>query len=167
MLKKDLNSPVTTSMGRLFDGVASIIGLTHRVSYHAQAAIALEQSALKSGETDSYPCIVKNNMIYQFPVIDRLVGDLNAGIPKEVIARKFHNTIVEIIVTVAEAVREETGLRTVALSGGVFQNVILLENSFKNLKERGFTPLIHQLVPPNDGGISLGQAVAAHYLHSF
>jgi len=166
MLRKDLNSPVTTSMGRLFDGVASIIGLTHRASYHAQPAIALEQSALGADVTDSYPCIVKNNMIYQFPVIDRLVDDVHAGVPREVMARKFHNTLLEIITTVAETVREETGITTVVLSGGVFQNAILLENSFTNLKERGFRPLIHQLVPPNDGGIALGQAAAAHYLHS-
>ncbi len=166
MLRKDLNSPVTTSMGRLFDGVASIIGLTHRASYHAQPAIALEQSALGADVTDSYPCIVKNNMIYQFPVIDRLVDDVHAGVTHEVMARKFHNTLLEIITTVAETVREETGITTVVLSGGVFQNAILLENSFTNLKERGFTPLIHQLVPPNDGGIALGQAAAAHYLHS-
>lgn len=166
MLKKDINSPVTTSMGRLFDGVASLIGLTHRASFHAQPAIAMEQSALKSDTSDSYPCIVKNNMIYQFPVIDLLVEDVNAGLPQEVIAKKFHNTILEIITTIAEKVREETGINTVAFSGGVFQNVILLENSFTNLQERGFTTLIHQLVPPNDGGIALGQAVAAHYLHS-
>lgn len=166
MLKKDINSPVTTSMGRLFDGVASLIGLTHRASYHAQPAIALEQSALRSSETGSYPCIVKNNMIYQFAVIDRMVEEVHAGVPKELIARKFHNTIIELIIAIAETAREETGINTVALSGGVFQNVILLENSFRNLKERGFTPLIHQIVPPNDGGISLGQTAAAHFLHS-
>jgi hydrogenase maturation protein HypF len=166
MLRKEINSPVTTSMGRLFDGVASIIGLAHRASYHAQPAIALEQSAFGSDVPDSYPCIVKNNMIYQFPVIDRLVDDVNAGVPQEVMARKFHNTVLDIITAVAETAREETGITTVVLSGGVFQNAILLENGFRNLKERGFTPLIHQLVPPNDGGIALGQAAAAHYLHS-
>ncbi|RJQ56618.1 MAG: carbamoyltransferase HypF [Nitrospiraceae bacterium] len=163
MLRNGVNSPVTTSMGRLFDGVASIIGLAHTTSYHAQAAIALEQSALKSDTADSYPCIVKNNKIYQFPIIDSLVEDLNAGVPKEVIARKFHNTVVGIILSIAETARDETGIKTVALSGGVFQNVILLENSVANLRERGFTPLVHQTVPANDGGISLGQAVAGHY----
>ncbi|MBI5740346.1 MAG: carbamoyltransferase HypF [Nitrospirae bacterium] len=163
MLKNGVNSPVTTSMGRLFDGVASLIGLAHKVSYHAQAAIALEQAALKSDTADSYPCIVKNNMIYHLPVIDRLVDDLRAGLPKEELARKFHNTIVAMVLHVSGLIRDETGIKTVALSGGVFQNVILLEESFRSLKERGFAPLIHQTVPPNDGGISLGQAVAGHY----
>ncbi|MBI4848981.1 MAG: carbamoyltransferase HypF [Nitrospirae bacterium] len=158
MMEKDINSPLTTSMGRLFDGVASIAGLKHRVSYHAQAAIELEQAAERSDITDSYPVVVKNNMIYQFPVIDNIVDDLKAGTPIEVIAKKFHNTVVEIIVNVSESVRDETGITAVALSGGVFQNAVLLENTFRRLKETGFTPLVHQLVPPNDGGLALGQA---------
>ncbi|RJQ45228.1 MAG: carbamoyltransferase HypF [Nitrospiraceae bacterium] len=165
MLKKEINSPVTTSMGRLFDGIASIIGLSHSVSYHAQAAIALEQAAQRSDAADSYSCILKNNMIYQFPVIDQVMDDLAKGLPKEIIARKFHNTIVNIILSISQAVREETGIRKVALTGGVFQNAILLEGSFQVLRERGFIPLVHQVVPPNDGGISLGQAVAGYYLH--
>ncbi|RJQ15976.1 MAG: carbamoyltransferase HypF [Nitrospiraceae bacterium] len=164
MMKKGVNSPATTSMGRLFDGVASILGLKHKASYHAQAAISLEQAALKSDETGSYQFVVKNNMIYQFPVIDRLVDDLIKGVDKEAIAKKFHNTVVEMILKISELIREETGIKTVALSGGVFQNALLLEDSFNKLRERGFTPLMHQSVPPNDGGISLGQAVYSRFL---
>jgi hydrogenase maturation protein HypF len=81
--------------------------------------------------------------------------------PRENIARKFHNTITDIIINISESLRKETGIGRVALSGGVFQNSILLENVYLKLKERGFTPLIHQIVPSNDGGISLGQIVAA------
>lgn len=159
MISRGINSPVTTSMGRLFDGVASIIGLTHKISYHAQAATALEQLALTSDETDSYPFGVEKSIIDQRPTIEMIVNDVTAGLPKEIIARKFHNTIVKIIVFVASLMNKETGISYIALSGGVFQNSIILENAFIKLKERKLVPIIHQLVPSNDGGISLGQAV--------
>jgi hydrogenase maturation protein HypF len=164
MLKKDINSPVTTSMGRLFDGVASIIGIRHKVSYNAQAAIELEQLALRSDDKGSYPFGIENGIIDHRSIIEMLVNDLEAAVPAETIARKFHNTIVKIIIFTAELVKKETGITYVALSGGVFQNSIVLEDAFNQLKERGFSPIMHQLVPPNDGGISLGQAVFSHYL---
>ena len=164
MLKKNINSPVTTSMGRLFDGISSIISLKHKTFYHAQAAIMLEQCAIRSQETDSYPFIIENNIIDYRPLIREVVRDLKSEKPKETIAKKFHNTIVEIIINISEFSRKETGISTVALSGGVFQNTILLENAFNKLKDKGFIPLIHQLVPPNDGGISLGQAVYSQFL---
>ena len=163
MLNKNVNSPQTSSMGRLFDGIASLIGLKHKISYHAQAAIALEQLALKSNSSDSYPFVIKNDIIDQIPVIKDIVNDLKSKIPADVIARKFHNTIVDIIISVAEMIRKDSGITNVALTGGVFQNSLLLETSFSRLKEKGFSPIIHQLVPPNDGGISLGQAVYAHF----
>ncbi len=163
MIKKNINSPVTTSMGRLFDAVSSIIGLKHKVSYHAQAAIALEQAALRSDETHSYPFIIENRIIDYRPVIANTVNDLKSGMPKETIAKKFHNTIADIIISISESLRKKTGISTVALSGGVFQNTILLENVFDKLKEREFTPLIHQIVPSNDGGISLGQAAYSRF----
>jgi hydrogenase maturation protein HypF len=163
MLKKNVNSPLTSSMGRLFDGIASLIGLKHKISYHAQAAIALEQLALKSNSSDSYPFVIKDCIIDQTPVIKGIVNDLKTKIPADVIARKFHNTIVDIIISAAELIRKDSGITNVALTGGVFQNSLLLENSFSRLKEKGFSPFIHQLVPPNDGGISLGQAVYAHF----
>ena len=165
MIKKGINSPVTTSMGRLFDGVASIIGLKHDISYHAQAAITLEQTALRSDETGSYLFTIENGIIDYRPIIKNIVNDLISAMPKETIAKKFHNTIVEIIIHVSEVLRKKTGIKTVALSGGVFQNTILLENAFNRLKNNGFIPLIHQLVPPNDGGISLGQAAYSRFLN--
>jgi len=163
MIRKNINSPVTTSMGRFFDGISSIIGLKHKVSYHAQAAIALEHLGINSDETDYYPFVINNGIIDQRPVIEQIVGDLRKGAPKEFIAKKFHNTIVEIIKYTSECIRKETGISTVVLSGGVFQNAILLEDAVYKLKEVGFIPLIHQCVPPNDGGISLGQAVYSHF----
>ncbi len=159
MVRENIHSPVTTSMGRLFDGVASIIGLRHKVSYHAQAAAELEQLAFRSEDTSWYPFAVENGVIDQRPMIEVIVSDVQEDAPKELIARKFHNTIVEIIISTAELLKEKTGISYAALSGGVFQNSFLLENAFYGLKERGLIPLIHQLVPPNDGGISLGQAV--------
>jgi hydrogenase maturation protein HypF len=159
MIKKGINSPLTTSMGRLFDGVASIIGLRHYVSYHAQAAVMLEQSASRSDENSGYPFSINEESIDFKPMIQEIVKDKRAGVPAEAIAKKFHNTIIEIIISLSEALRRSRGITKVALSGGVFQNGIILEGAFNRLKERGFTPLIHQLVPSNDGGISLGQAV--------
>ena len=164
MMQKDMNSPLTTSMGRLFDGVASMIGLNQKVSYHAQAAIALEQLAVRSGESGSYPVVVKSSMIGHMPLIKGIIDDLNREAPKADIARKFHNTVTDIIVAAAVSLREDTGISVVALSGGVFQNALLLENAFGRLKEKGFRVLIHQTVPPNDGGISLGQAVYSRFI---
>lgn len=164
MLKKEVNSPATTGMGRLFDGVASLINVKQKISYHAQAAIALEQAAIKSNVTDAYPFTVRNGEIDQSAVIKTIVKDLDNNTAPEVIARKFHNTIVDMIVSIAESLRKETGISTVALTGGVFQNSILSENSLERLTEKGFSPLMHQIVPPNDGGIALGQAVYGHFL---
>jgi len=164
MMKKDMNSPLTTSMGRLFDGVASMIGLQdQKISYHAQAAIALEQLALKSGEDGSYPVVVKSSMIGHMPLIKGIMDDMSREVPKEDIARKFHNTVADIIVAASGSLREQTGISVVALSGGVFQNVLLIESALGRLKEKGFMVLIHQIVPPNDGGISLGQAVYSRF----
>ncbi len=163
IMKKNINCPLTTSMGRLFDAVSSLTGLNHKISYHAQAAIALEQAAARSDDKGSYPFVISNKMIYQLPIIDRIANERENNVPPEVIARRFHNTISNMVVEAAEIIREETDISYVALSGGVFQNVILLEDTFRKLTERNFRPLIHQLVPPNDGGISLGQAVFSHF----
>ncbi len=164
MIKKEINSPLTSSMGRLFDGVSSIIGVRHAISYHSQASVELEQLALRSDETGSYPVSLGKGIIGHGPMIEMIVNDLEADLPREAIAKKFHNTIVKIIVFTAELLRTETGIAHVALSGGVFQNSLIIEQAFYQLKERGFIPIIHQLVPPNDGGISLGQAVYSQFI---
>ncbi|MBI5675702.1 MAG: carbamoyltransferase HypF [Nitrospirae bacterium] len=163
MIKKGVNSPLTTSMGRLFDGVASIIGLKHHVSYHAQAPVMLEQAAQRSDEEVKYEFRIEESLIDFRPIIQEIVRDKRSEVPIEVISKKFHNTIIEIILSLSESLRKSAGITKVALSGGVFQNAILLTGVFNKLNERGFTPLIHQLVPPNDGGISLGQIVAGNF----
>jgi hydrogenase maturation protein HypF len=164
MIRKGVNSPFTSSMGRMFDAVASLLGLNHRASYHAQAAMALEQTAMKSDSTESYPYIMKNGIIYQMPVIQAIVEDLLEDVPRETIARKFHNTVADIIVSASDTLRRETGISMVVLSGGVFQNALITEGVVDRLTGRGFTPLVHQLVPPNDGGIALGQAVSGIFI---
>ena len=164
MIRKDVNSPYTSSMGRLFDGVAAILDCTQKTSYHAQAAHELEQLASGSKETASYPFSLQGGTIDYRPIVEMLVNDLHQGVARAVIAQKFHNTVVKIIVFTAEILRKERATSLVALSGGVFQNAIILDQTYSKLKKQGFVPLIHQLVPPNDGGISLGQAVASRFL---
>jgi hydrogenase maturation protein HypF len=163
MIQKDINSPLTSSMGRLFDGVSSLLGLKHKVSYHAQAAIALEQAAVNSKETGSYAFSIENSFIDFRQLVREIVDDMKAQVPVETISKKFHNSIVDIIIEVSVRLRTRTGISIVALSGGVFQNTILLEHACSRLRDKGFTPLIHQLVPPNDGGISFGQVVFGHF----
>jgi hydrogenase maturation protein HypF len=159
MVLKGVNSPLTSSMGRLFDGVSSILGIRNYVSYHAQGAILLEELSMKSITEKSYPFEIEGNEIDWRPIILGILEDLRKGVSPEEIGMKFHNTVVDIIVKTAQTLRDRTGIGKVALSGGVFQNKILVEKAFKKLSSLGFKPIIHQLVPPNDGGISLGQAV--------
>jgi hydrogenase maturation protein HypF len=158
MVKKGVNSPLTSSMGRLFDGVAAILGIRKTVTYQAQAAILLEQRALRFSTEKAYHFDIADGKIDWRPVVEQIVKD-KAFLPVEEIARKFHNSVAKMVIEVTLRIREETGLETVALSGGVFQNKLLTEVLYRALKERGFKVLLHQIVPPNDGGISLGQAV--------
>ncbi len=159
MVRKGVNSPLSSSMGRLFDAVSAILGLKEVVSYHAQGAIVLEQVAGKSGFEGSYRFeVLDDGNIDWRPVIEEILRD-KSKLSVSDIAMKFHNAVVNLCLTVADRVREEKGINTVAMSGGVFQNRILVEKLLPSFVERGFKPLIHQIVPPNDGGISLGQAV--------
>lgn len=159
MLKKGINAPITSSMGRLFDGISAILGIREKVSYHAQAAILLEQYALKSETNQAYEFEISGREVDWRPIIVGVVKDLDLQKPISYIAKKFHNTIISMGVKVSLMLRNRTGINSVALSGGVFQNRILTEGISRNLEDRGVRVLIHQLVPPNDGGISLGQAV--------
>ncbi|MFE9206294.1 carbamoyltransferase HypF [Micromonospora sp. NPDC007230] len=157
------NSPRTSSAGRLFDAVAAILGLHDRVTYEGQAAIALEQRA-DPDERGGYPVGVTGPV----PLLDAgrdlvryVVDDLLAGVDPGRIAARFHHGLADAVVGAAGVVRERTGLATVALSGGVFQNVLLLDRVVSGLERDGFRVLVHSRVPPNDGGISLGQAAVA------
>jgi hydrogenase maturation protein HypF len=159
MLNRKLNSPLTSSVGRLFDAVASLVGLRQRTRFEGQAAMELE-FAVERFETDArYEFEITGEIVDWAPMIRAIVADVKAGLVPGEIAARFHNTLAEIIVTVARRVGEPR----VALSGGCFQNRCLTERAVLRLREAGFRPYWHQRVPPNDGGIALGQAVAASF----
>ncbi len=151
----------TTSMGRLFDAVASLLDLRHEISYEAQAAIQLEMAAVDHADEHAYGFELRGSIIDQRPVIRAIVDDLRTQVPVGRIARRFHQAVADAVVEVAQ--RERSTGSTVALSGGVFQNALLVTLCAVSLERAGFTVLTHHLVPPNDGGLALGQAfVAAH-----
>jgi hydrogenase maturation protein HypF len=161
-LDRDVNAPRTSSCGRLFDAVASILGLRDRVSYEGQAAIELEGLAARSSARGTYPVELRKGLLDAAPMVAALAGDIRRGVPKPDVARRFHSTLVDVIRRTCLALREESGLNRVALSGGVFMNAILLGGSLEALRGERFEVYRHRLVPCNDGGLCLGQlAVAA------
>jgi hydrogenase maturation protein HypF len=158
-LIKGLNAPITSSAGRLFDAVASLLGLRHRVTFEGQAAIELE-SVIDPDVSDLYPFEVGDGLpqiIDWAPTIRDILIDLRRGEPAAFISAKFHNTLAEVIVEMAREVAQPK----IVLTGGCFQNRYLLERSILRLSQAGFRPYWHQRVPTNDGGIALGQVVAA------
>ncbi len=161
-LARGIQAVPTSSMGRLFDAVAALVGVRQRVTYEAQAAMELE--ALAAPEEEGHYAFARSGDVFHAgPVIQAIVADLRAGVPVEVIAARFHNGVARLILELAQALRGETGLARVALSGGVFQNVTLLERAVALLRGDGFQVLTHRQVPPNDGGLALGQAVVAAF----
>jgi len=159
MLVKGVNAPVTSSVGRLFDAVAALVGIRQQVTFEGQAAMELE-SMIESEVTAGYPFELSNGVpqiIDWAPMIGEILVDLRKGISLGAIAAKFHNTLAEIIVEVARQVVTPK----VVLTGGCFQNRYLLEQAVQRLSQAGFKPYWHQRVPPNDGGIALGQIAAA------
>jgi hydrogenase maturation protein HypF len=159
VLIKGLNAPITSSAGRLFDAVASLVGLRQRVTFEGQAAIELE-SVIDSGVIDLYPFGVGDGLpqiIDWAPMIGEILIDLRRGKSAGFIAAKFHNTLAEVIVKIAQ----NNAQSKIVLTGGCFQNRYLLERSVLLLSQAGFRPYWHQRVPTNDGGIALGQVVAA------
>jgi hydrogenase maturation protein HypF len=158
IIDQGMNSPETSSMGRLFDAVASLTGMRDVAHYEGQAAIELEMMADES-QGGSYEFDYSGGIIEPGPVIRDIVADLIRRIPATVIAAKFHNAVASLIFQVARRIRAERRLHRVALSGGVFQNRLLLKRTTRLLESTGFEVLTHSRVPPNDGGIALGQAV--------
>ncbi len=156
-----------TSMGRLFDAVASLLGVRHRISYEAQAAIELEGLASQAGLEPAPPpwsfAIDDQAVIDPRPVLQGLVADLSAGAEPAELSLGFHRAVAEAASHVAVLVRSRRGSLPVALTGGVFQNELLTRLTRAALDEEGFEVLTHRLVPPNDGGLSLGQAIVAGY----
>jgi hydrogenase maturation protein HypF len=172
MLQKGIQSPWTSSVGRLFDAVSSLSGLRQTIKFEGQAAMELEFAIGFENTGETYPFAVSNEveaapsasapgMIVDWePMIRAILKDVRDAIPLARIAIKFHNTLVEIIIEVARRVSEER----VVLTGGCFQNKFLLEHAVQRLEAEGFRPYWHQRVPPNDGGIALGQIFAASRL---
>lgn len=163
MISKKVNSPLTSSLGRLFDGIASIVGLRNHVHYEGQAAMELEMTAGESiREAYDYEWVSDGAYrILTEPIVRNVVEDMNKNVPVAKISSKFHFTLICLFSDLCDVIRKDTGLNRVALSGGVFQNAMLLAGLIPVLEKKGFNVYTHQLVPTNDGGISLGQAVAA------
>ncbi len=171
---RGLNTPLTSAAGRLFDAVAALIGVRQRVTYEAQAAIELEmlatrwQAERRTGDPPpAYPFALREGQDGAVIGLGALLGaiqaDLAAGRGQAEIGWRFHHTLAELIVLVCQRIAAETKLGTVALSGGCFQNRLLLELAVPRLEQAGFRVLLHRQVPCNDGGISLGQAALAHF----
>lgn len=162
MLHRKLNTPLTSSAGRLFDGVASLLGLRQQTEFEGQAAMDLEFAAAAIDTNESYAFELREvsscPLVADWgPMMIQIVADLSRGASPGLIAAKFHNTLVEMIVDVARWVGEPQ----IVLTGGCFQNQYLTERAIQRLRAAHFCPYWHQRVPPNDGGIALGQAVAA------
>jgi hydrogenase maturation protein HypF len=164
MIERGLNSPPTSSMGRLFDGVAALLGVREEVRYEGQAAIELETLARGAEPVlpvDLYPFAVNGDTLDPSPLIGAIVADLLRGAAVPAIARRFHESVAAMLAQACARVREERGLDRVVLSGGVFQNRLLLEQTLERLTAMKFQVYINRIVPPNDGGVSLGQAAVA------
>jgi hydrogenase maturation protein HypF len=164
MARSGTAAPATSSAGRLFDAVAAVLGVRDRVNYEGQAAVELEQLA-DPAEAAAYPAEVGRAggllRLAGTSLVRAVAAELEAGVARPLIAARFHNGLAAATVAACQAVRDDTGLATVALSGGVFQNLLLLERMVAGLEQQGFRVLTHSRVPPNDGGISLGQAAVA------
>jgi hydrogenase maturation protein HypF len=163
IIARRINSPLTSGIGRLFDGIAALLGLRSSVSFEGQAAMELEAIAKKSG--DSFPFTIGQRDGMRVLNLDETIRAIAESAVKrmdrEALAGSFHLTLTNAIAAMAEEIRKETGLGRVALGGGCFQNRLLLEGCLENLNRRGFEVFAHSDVPTNDGGIALGQAVVA------
>jgi hydrogenase maturation protein HypF len=166
-LTRRLNSPLTSGAGRLFDAVSALAGIRGHIDYEAQAAIELEMLAPDDAASfEPYPFRISENerpaVIKLKELISAVLNDVRKGIKPEIISARFHKTMANIILETCRLISSESDLKTVALSGGVFQNRLLFNLAVDALENDGFKVLTHQLVPCNDGGISLGQAVIAN-----
>jgi len=164
MLESGLNSPITSSCGRLFDGVAAISGLRPKVNYEGQAAVEFEQ-CIRDDYEEGYNFSIVNEhsriILKWDKMIRQLVKDVERQIPISVISQKFHNGLSDGLLNWASEAQKQTGIKEIVLSGGVFMNYYLLTRLKNALGKKGFIVYTHSVVPCNDGGISLGQAVIA------
>jgi hydrogenase maturation protein HypF len=161
MIERGINTVPTSSCGRLFDAVAALLGIADTATYEGQAAVLLEAVARRDSEGTAYPVPIADGVVALAPMLAAIGADQAAGVPRERIARRFHRTLAAVVHAQARAARAQTGLDVVALTGGCFQNRLLLADSLERLSGDGFTVLIHRQVPANDGGLALGQAAIA------
>jgi hydrogenase maturation protein HypF len=165
-LERNVHCVPTSSMGRLFDAVSSLLDVRHTVSYEAQAAIELETLAgpyMRSAP--DYGFGFSGTEIDAAPLLRTMVDDLRGGRAAGAVAAGFHHAVAALVAGTAERLRQETGIEKVALSGGVFQNVLLVRTVCAQLRRLRMRPLVHRAVPPNDGGLALGQAAIAASRH--
>jgi hydrogenase maturation protein HypF len=159
-LRQSINSPPTSSMGRLFDTVAAITGLCTDASYDAEGAMLLEARVGEVTRDRVYPW-EGGRQIDTRPIIRAIMDDIGKKTPVQDIANSFHTTIIDMVAGTCHNLFCETGIKTVVLSGGCFQNRIIFEGCLRRLERDGFSVLSHCRVPCNDGGIAVGQLVAA------
>jgi hydrogenase maturation protein HypF len=157
-----LNAPLTSSMGRLFDAVSALVGVREEVNFEGQAAILLE-AAVDPEEAEAYPFEIVEGVIGPKGLIRGVVDDYRSHVSVPRIAARFHNAVASMVREVCRQMRGRSGVKRVALSGGVWQNMTLLQKCVSTLREDGFDVLFHTQVPPNDGGLALGQAVIASH----
>jgi hydrogenase maturation protein HypF len=178
-IERRINSPLSSSMGRLFDAISALLGIRGEIDYEGQAAVELEMAVYSSviarrvsdeaiyDAQESYPYhIVEDEgirIVHLRDLLSAVIEDLRQGISKGGISVKFHNTVAQMINEMCHLIVGETGVNQVALSGGVFQNRLLLRKTVSLLEGSGFQVFTHRQVPCNDGGISLGQAVIANF----
>ena len=157
-LEHKLNTVQTSSMGRLFDAAAALAGVRQKVNYEAQAAIEFE-AALDPAEAGAYPFALRADEVDVQPALAALLADLRSGAGVPLVSARFHNGVAGLVCQVCAVIRERTGLKEAALSGGVWQNMALLARTVPRLEADGFRVYLHRRVPANDGGLSLGQAL--------
>jgi hydrogenase maturation protein HypF len=165
-MDRKINAPVTSSCGRLFDAVASILGLRHEIGFEAQAAIELEMAAMEVDLDQVLPYRLPATNAGPGPVpvawlIREVVGDLQGETSPQIIAARFHTTLAALLAAVVSEAAGTTGITTVGLSGGVFQNRLFFEDVLERLERAGLDVLTHTLLPAGDGCIALGQAAVA------
>jgi len=162
MIAKGINAPLTSSLGRLFDAVAALLGVGQVALYEGQAAIEMEMQAEPAEQ--AYPFDITGESLAQLdvtPMFKAIVEEIRRGVPTPRIAGNFHRTVAEMLAASCVKARTDSGLERVALSGGVFQNKLLLEQMAHRLEDLGFQVYVNHRVPPNDGGLSYGQAAVA------
>ena len=163
-IETGLNSPVTSSAGRLFDAVSVVLNICRERTYEGQPAIELEMASDES-ERGAYPCSTRLDddvfILDTLPIFKSVIEERLSGVDVGIISARFHNSLVDLLAAACQEARDRTGLNLAALSGGVFQNGLILKRLHERLDQLGFEVLTHRLLPPNDGGLSLGQAAIA------